>query len=86
MLIFIKYIYINRIYFGHNYSVYLHLEQIYKCLNKLKKSKTLNSELDGTNTQDLENINNPNINTYSISFVPEVRSGSMLPRYSWFNQ
>lgn len=54
MLIFIKYIYINRIYFVHLHSVYLHLEQLFKCLNKLKKIKTLTSDLDGTNTQDLE--------------------------------
>lgn len=54
MLIFIKYIYINRIYFVHLHSVYLRLEQLSKCLNKLKKIKTLTSDLDGTNTQNLE--------------------------------
>lgn len=51
MLIFIKYILIGFILF--TIIQCLHLEQIYKCLNKLKKIKTLNSELDGTNTQDL---------------------------------
>lgn len=39
----------------------------------------------GMDMLDLEkNINNPNLNTNSISFVPEqLKSGFILPRHSW---
>lgn len=47
--------------------------------------KTVHTAFYGKDILDLEkSINNTNLNTNSISFVPEqLRSGFMLPRYGW---
>lgn len=64
------------------------MEQNDKYFFKNKRIKTPNIAFCGMHMQDLEikSINNPNLNTYSISFLPEqLRSGFILPG-CWFNQ